>query len=154
MMLRRDRSYFVINHPDSTSMHEFLNLFFNRQSAYLWVQTFLLFSSTYLCIRMRQASYRGFSRKTKKTSGSFNVTFHYKADVLSLNIARLADFVARIYSIELEIKDYTSANRYASYLDLHLEVYSEGRLRPKPYDLIDRFGKSVSKMATGMTYLS
>jgi hypothetical protein len=90
----------------------------------------------------------------KKLGGSFNVTFHYKADVLSLNIARLADFVGRIYSIELEITDYTSANRYVSYLDIHLEVYSEGRLRPKPYDLIDRFGKSVSQMATGMTYLS
>jgi hypothetical protein len=90
----------------------------------------------------------------KKLAGSFNVTFHYKADVLSLNIARLADIVGRIYPIELEIKDYTAANRYVSYLDLHLEVDSEGRLRTKPYDLIDRYGKSVSQMATGTTYLS
>jgi hypothetical protein len=90
----------------------------------------------------------------KKLAGSFNVTFHYKAAVLSLNIASIADSVGRIYPIELEIKDYTAANRYVSYLDLHLEVDSEGRLRPKPYDLIDRYGKSVSQMATGMTYLS
>jgi hypothetical protein len=40
----------------------------------------------------------------KKLAGSFNVTFHYKTDVLSLNIARLADFVGCIYPIELEIK--------------------------------------------------
>ena len=90
----------------------------------------------------------------KKLSGSFNVTFHYKADVHSLNSARLADFFGRIYPIELEIKDYTAANRYVSYLDLHLEVDSEGRLRPKPYDLIDCYGKFVSQMATGMIYLS
>ena len=46
-----------------------VDMFFNRQSAYirLWVQTVLLFLPT--CsfnIRMRQTSYRGFSRKTKR----------------------------------------------------------------------------------------
>jgi hypothetical protein len=48
----------------------------------------------------------------------------YKDDVLSLN-----NCVDRIYSIEPEIKDTTDTDRYISYLDLHLEIDSEGRLR-------------------------
>jgi hypothetical protein len=41
--------------------------------------------------------------------------------------------------IELEIKDTTDTDRYASYLDLHLEIDSEGRLRTKLYDKRDDF---------------
>jgi hypothetical protein len=36
--------------------------------------------------------------------------------------------------IELEIKDTTDTDRSASYLDLHLEIDSEGWLRTKHYD--------------------
>ena len=55
-------------------------------------------------------------------------------DVLSLNNSRIVDFVYHIYSIELEIKDTTDTDRSASYLDLHLEIDSDGRLRTKLYD--------------------
>jgi hypothetical protein len=67
---------------------------------------------------------------------SFNFTFHYIDDVLSLNNFRFSDFVDRIYPIELEIKDTTDTDtcRSASYLDLHFEIDSEGRLRTKLYD--------------------
>ena len=44
-----------------------LDLFFNRQSAYLWIHTVLLLSLTYSFIRTRQTSYRGFSRKFIKS---------------------------------------------------------------------------------------
>ena len=108
-------------HSDSTNMLEFLidNIFvilggcvFNRQSAYLWVQTVLLFSPTCSFIRSRQISYRGFSRKNeKKLARSFNFTFRYIDDVLSLNNSRLGDFVDRIYPIELEIKNTTYTDR-------------------------------------------
>ena len=40
----------------------------------------------------------------------------------------------RIYPIELEIKDTTDIDRSASYLDLHLEIEGDGRLRTKLYD--------------------
>jgi hypothetical protein len=46
---------------------------------------------------------------------------------LSLNNSRFGDFGDRIYPIELEIKDTTNTDRSASYLDLHLEIDSEGR---------------------------
>ena len=47
-------------------------------------------------------------------------------DVLSLNNSTFDDFVDYIYSIELEIKNTTDTDMFASYLDLHLEINSEG----------------------------
>ena len=70
---------------------------------------------------------------------SFNFTFRYIDDVLSINNYRLGDFVDRIYLIELEIKDTTDTDRSASYLDLHLEIDSWGQLRTKLYDKRDDF---------------
>ena len=76
LVLGRDISYFAKKHSDlpksslkliSSTCSSFLlttyllclvDAFFNRQSAYLWVQTVLLFSQT---------SYWGFSRKTKRS---------------------------------------------------------------------------------------
>ena len=45
----------------------------------------------------------------------------------------------RIYPNELEIKDTTDTDGSALYLDLHLEIKSEGRLRTKLYDKRDDF---------------
>ena len=45
----------------------------------------------------------------------------------------------RIYPIELEIKDTTDTVKSASYLDLHLEIDNEGRLKTKLYDKRDDF---------------
>jgi hypothetical protein len=71
---------------------------------------------------------------------SFNFTFCYIDDVISLNNSTIGDFVDRLklYSIELEIKDTTDADRSASYLDL-LEVDREGRLKTKLYNKRDDF---------------
>ncbi len=72
---------------------------------------------------------QGFLKKNeRKLTRSFNFTFRYIDDVLSLNNSRLGDFVDRIYPIKLEIKDTTDTDRSASYLDLHLDIDSEGRL--------------------------
>jgi hypothetical protein len=48
-------------------------------------------------------------------------------------------FVDRIYPIEPEMKDATDTDTSTSYLDLHLEIDSEGRLRIKLYDKRDDF---------------
>ena len=44
-----------------------------------------------------------------------------------------------IYPIELEIKDTRDTDRSVSYLDLHLDIDSEGRLRTKLYDKRNEF---------------
>jgi hypothetical protein len=78
-------------------------------------------------------------KNEKKLARYFNVTFHYTDDVLSLNNYRFGNFVDHIYPIELEIKDTTDTDRSASYLDLHLEIDSEGLLRTTLYDKRDDF---------------
>ena len=89
---------------------------------------------------MRQTSLQGPLKKNeKKLARFFNLTFRCIDDVLSLNNSRFGDFVDRIYPIELEIKDIIDTDTSASYLDLHLEMDSEGRLRPKLYDKRDDF---------------
>ena len=65
----------------------------------------------------------------KNLTRSFNFNFGYIDDVPSLNNSRFSDSVDRIYPIELEIKDTTNTDTSASYLDLHLEIDSEWRLR-------------------------
>ena len=67
-------------------------------------------------------------KNEKNLTRSFNFTFRYIDDVLSLNNSTFGDFVDFIYHIELEIKDTTDTDRSASYLDLHIEIDSEGRV--------------------------
>jgi hypothetical protein len=62
---------------------------------------------------------------------SFNLTFRYIDEVLSLNDSNLGDIVDRIYPIGFEIKDTTDTDRPASYLDLSIECDSRGGLRTK-----------------------
>jgi hypothetical protein len=83
--------------------------------------------------------HRRLKKSEKKLARSFNFTFRYIDDVLSLNYSRFGDFVDRIYLIELEIKDTTDTDRSASYLDLHLEIDSGGWLRTILYDKRDDF---------------
>jgi len=78
-------------------------------------------------------------KNEKKLARSFNFTFRYIDDVLSLNNSRFGDFVDCIYPIELKIKDTTDTNTSASYLNLHIEIDSEGRLRTRLYDKRDVF---------------
>ena len=73
----------------------------------------------------------------KKLAISFNSTFRYIDDVLSLNNSKFGDYVERIYPIELEIKDTTDTVKSASYIDLHLEIDNEGLLKTKLYDKRD-----------------
>ena len=75
----------------------------------------------------------------KKLAQSFNFTFRYIDDVLSLNNNRFSDHLHLIYPSELEIKDTTDTNKSASYLDLFLEITIDGRLQTKIYDKRDDF---------------
>jgi hypothetical protein len=52
----------------TTYLFSVVDVFFNRQSTYLWVQTVLLFPPTCSFIRIRQTSYRGFKKTRKEAS--------------------------------------------------------------------------------------
>ena len=66
-------------------------------------------------------------KSEKKLTQSFNFTFRYIDDVLSINNYRFGNFVDRIFPIVVEIKDVTDTDKSASYLE-------RGRLRTKFYD--------------------
>ena len=106
-----------------------VDIFFNRQLAFSLVPTVLLFQPTF------SFTLTGLHKKNEKPqSQSFNFTFCYTENVLSLNNSKVGDFVDQIYPNEHEIKDNTGTARSASYLDLHLEIDSESRIRTKCYD--------------------
>ena len=52
-------------------------------------------------------------KNEKQLARSFNFTFRYTDDVLSLNNSRFGDFVDHNYRIEFEIKDTTYTDRSA-----------------------------------------
>ena len=64
-------------------------------------------------------------KSDKKLARFLYFTFRYIGHVLTLNISNVGDFVDRIYHTELEIND---ARDIDSYLDLHIEIDSEGQL--------------------------
>jgi hypothetical protein len=79
-------------------------------------------------------SIQGLPRKDKKKLAQFsNFMYRYIDDVISLNNSMLDNCVHRIYLIVFAIKDTTYTARSASYLELYLEIDTEGRLRMKPY---------------------
>jgi hypothetical protein len=158
LVLGRDISYFVKHHSDSTKKFSETDIF--NMFVFLIDNKFAMFGGrvlqqtvgipmgtncapllTDLFFYSYEADFiRGLLKKNeKKLAQSFNFTFHYIDDVLSLNNSRFGDFVDRIYPIELEIKDTTDTDRSASYFDLHLEIDSEGRFRTKFYDKKDDF---------------
>jgi hypothetical protein len=70
---------------------------------------------------------RFLKQNEKKLARSFNCTFRYIDDVLSLNT--FGELVDGIYSIEFETKDTTDTDMSASYLDsdcrLRLNLYNK-----------------------------
>ena len=160
LVLGRDRSYFVKKKKHSDSTKKFSETDFINMLEFLIDNKFVIFGGRVfqqtvgipmgtncapLLADLFLYSYevdfiRGLLKKNeKKLARSFNIKFRYIDDVLSLNNSGFGDFVDRIYPIELEIKDTTHTDTSASYLDLHLEIDSEGRLTTKLYDKRDDF---------------
>ena len=157
-MLGRDRSYFVKNHSDFTKkftdidtinvLESLIDNIFAMIGGRVFQQTVGIPMSTNcaplianLFLYAYEADFiqRLFKKNEKKLARSLNFTFRYIDDIRSLNNFWFGDFVDCIYRIDLEIKDTTDTDRSASYLDLHLEIDSEGRLRTKLYDKRDDF---------------
>ena len=82
----------------------------------------------------------------KKQKTSFNLTFRYIDDVLSLNNPKFNNYIDVIYPKELDIKDTTDAPKWANYLD-HLEFDEDGKLFRRLYDKRDDFCFPYSQFA-------
>ena len=81
-------------------------------------------------------------RGQKKLAQTFNHTFRYIDDVLSLNNNKFSDYLHEIYPDELEIKDTTESLHSTSYLDLLLDTH-DLRLCTKLYDKRDDFNFTI-----------
>ena len=81
------------------------------------------------------------SRMKLKTNlpQTFNSSFCYTDDVLSLNNSWFCDYLHHIYLNELEVKNTTDTQKSTSYLDLHIDIDNRGRLKIKLYDKRDDF---------------
>jgi hypothetical protein len=101
------------------------------QLAFLWVLLVLLYWQIYSYIHMRQNLFRDcYGIITKKLAMSFNHTFRCIADVLTicpLDISRWT----------LKIKDTTESDKSASYLDILLNIDSNGELTTTLFDKRD-----------------
>jgi hypothetical protein len=125
-VLGRDRSYFVKKNTDSTkklsdtdiiTMLEFLidNIFimfggriFQQTVGIPTGTNYILLLSDLLLYSHEADFIQGLLKKNeKKLVRSFNFTFRYIDDILSLNNSRFGDSFDLIYPIELEIKDTT-----------------------------------------------
>lgn len=79
-----------------------------------------------------QTSQGASQEKRKKIIRFLNFTFDYADDILSQK--KFCNYGDRIYPIVLEIKDDTYTVRFVSYLNIHLQIYTEGWLRANSYD--------------------
>ena len=158
LVIGKDKSYFVKNHTDSNKkyseedivrMLDFLiDNIFVEFGGRIFQQTIGIPMGTNcapLLADLFLYSYEAdfiqglLKKKEKKLARSFNYSFRYIDDVLSLNNSRFIDYVHLIYPNELEIKDTTDTEKSASYLDLFLYIDNGGRLNSKLYDKRDDF---------------
>jgi hypothetical protein len=86
-----------------------------------------------------QNLFRNLQDNNKKLATSFNHTFRYIDDVLSINNHNFHNYVHLIYPDELEIKDTKESDKSASYLDILPNIDSNGKLTTLLYDKGDDF---------------
>ena len=74
----------------------------------------------------------------------FKSTYRYIDDVLSINNPEFENYLGQMYPVELEIKDTTESNRFASYMDLRLSIGRDGQLHISIYDKRDNFNFHIT----------
>ena len=162
IVINNSRCYFVINHSDAkqkyteddiVNMLDFLidNIYvefggqifqqvvgipMGTNCAPLLADLFLYSYEAEFIENLKKSSKKNLAR-------SFNFTFRYIDDVLSLNNPKFSDYVDFIYPEDLEIKDTTDSPTHASYLDILLSYDQNQHLTTKIYDKRDDFDFSI-----------
>jgi hypothetical protein len=99
---------------------------------------------TYLFLYSYEAEFvQKLLQDNKENTVSFNQTFRYIDNVLSIHNHNFYNFVHLIYSDELEIKDTTESDKSASNLEILLNINSNGRLTTSLYDKPDDFDFAI-----------
>ena len=80
----------------------------------------------------------------KRLASQFNFTYRYIDDLLSINNPDFENYLGQMYLPELEIKDTTESNTFASYLDLLLSIGRDGQLHTSLYHKRDDFNFHIT----------
>ena len=101
--------------------------------------------SRYISVFIRSGIHTVFALNWKeKFSISVHFTYRYIDDVLSINNPDFENHLGQMYNAELEIKNTTEINTFASYLDLPLSIGRESQLRTSLYDKRDDFNIHIT----------
>jgi hypothetical protein len=93
---------------------------------------------------MRQIFFQKLLQDDNKTLVvSFNHTFRYIDDVLSMHNRNFHNYVHLIYPDKLKIKDTTESDISASYLNISLDIDSNERLTTTLHDKRDDFNFAI-----------
>ena len=112
----------------------------NRRLVFQWVLTVPHYLLICFCKSYEAEFIQGLLKSGKKKfAQSFNFTYRYIDDVLSLSNSKFSDYLDFIYPSELEIKDTIESMKSISYLDCLLEIDNSGKLSTKLYDKRDDF---------------
>ena len=80
----------------------------------------------------------------KRLASQFNFTYRYIDDVLSINNPDFENYLGQLYPHELEIKDTTESNTFASCLDLLLSICRNGQRCTSLYDKRNDFNFHIT----------
>ena len=80
----------------------------------------------------------------KWLASQFNFAYRYIDDVLSINNPDFENYLGQMYPPELEIKDTTESNTFASYLDLLLSIGRDDQLHTSLYDKRNDFNFHIT----------
>ena len=162
LVISHSKTYFVKHHSDST--HKYSEVEIKNMLEFLIDNIFVVFGDQVfqqsvgipmgtncapLLADLFLYSYEAefiqklLREKKKSLAVTFNSTFRYIDDVLSINNDSFHSYVDLIYPCELEIKDTTESSTSASYLDILLKVDINGKLTTQLYDKRDDFSFSI-----------
>jgi uncharacterized protein YlbG (UPF0298 family) len=87
--------------------------------------------TAYMFLRAYEADFLQWLLKNREQilAQTFNSSFNYLNYVLSLNNSQFGNYLLLLYPNELEVKDTTDTLKSVSYIDLHLEIDNEEKLK-------------------------
>ena len=162
IVISQSRNYFVKHHSDST--HKYFEVDIKAILEFLIDNIFVMFGNqvfqqtvgipmgtscapllTDLFLYLYEAEFvqNLLCEKKKSLAMTFNLTFWYIDNVLSINNSYCHTYVDLIYPSELEIKDTTESSISASYLDILVNRDINGKLTTQLYDKQDDFSFSI-----------
>ena len=161
LVISHVNNYFVKNHSDST--HKYSEVDIKKMLEFLIDNIFVVFgdrvfqqtvgipmgtncapllADLFLYTYEAEFIQKLLREKKKSLAVAFNSTFRY-IDVLSIHNNEFHSYVDSIYPSELELKDTTESSTSASYLDVLLEMNSDGKLTTQLYDKRDDFNFAI-----------